>query len=349
MASCKRNSLSGLISSEQESSGHLAERCLLKKSFDKLVPTFKSPLSKASPNSSEMKSLASTPTTSTTDSSPTLAKSMLSKIDLQKLFQEDKVVSLRNEVRNFNMQFTMSIDWVVQCWMPSFILDIKNFAEKLSFTLHQTLLDDFQAQFEANFALNMTNKQIAEMNQMYSNFYCELNIFDNTKSGQFFDESILMPCEPLPANESIYCLYSQIRHKMIEAKSHLWKLQQGIHLLVPTLDDSNNSGVMLQKSMISEVDDMRSKVISFLLEKGWTDYANERLGHLKNLFDLPQSEDNRLILNTVEQNRCLYFRQCVQSIMMQMLILQNLLRRNLNKIKTPRVDHCSEMAAKIIT
>lgn len=349
----KLKSRNDAVKRNDESS--LEDKCRMMQPLSNLVSAYKSPSARFArqPKSASTKVALAAAASAAAAAAAAVAEkasqkpsspSLLSKIALEKLFSDPNVIRLRNEIREYNLQFISSIDSIVQCWMPKFIIDLNALVETLKPTQDKAVIEQLRAELEANFPSKPTNEEAWELKQLYANFEC--NSVDSKPL--VHRKSMLMPNKPISESKPLYQVCGRIREKMFEANRQLWRLQLGIKLLTPPMDDSNNAGVQLQETILAELRDLHHRIVGFLTEKGWMDYAHERLVALRNFFDVPQLKDARLSLEIVENTNCLAYFQFVESIMTQMMILQNMLRQNLTKIKSPRINHCSEMAAKIL-
>lgn len=295
-------------------------------------------------------SLGSFPDSSGSDlSSPTAASEAQSarlQLILQKHLSADRLKESPLE-QYHKSQFIDHIDAIVQKWMVETIFELKQFAEKqLTAEVENTMIESLRSLITQHFPVPTTDEEISKLKALYQDF--SGNSEQPNVLPAFYYKAYYLPGGMVPENSTVASIYTALRPKFEEALRQLWRLTYAIHLLVPTMADSHNTGVVVQKKILSCIKAMKSSINGFLLTYGWLNYSKNRCFYLRSIARLPQSVDLRQAYFGFEHTNFRYIRSTVSDLAKELLVLQHLIMQHIEFVKKPRQDHTSNLAAKII-
>lgn len=245
-------------------------------------------------------------------------------------------------------EFIGRLDDIVQTWMVKAIFALKDFAEsQLTVAVEEAMIVTLKADLNRQCPLPSSPEAIEQLEQLYRNAKV------GNKGGpsgdgkqnlllplpKFNRDAYYLPSGPVPENVTFSRLHSQLRPLYTEAQDQLWRLSVAIHLLVPMIADSHNTGVIVQRKVLASIRSMKGYIAELLISQGWLSYSKQRCAHLKAIYHLPQSEDARLAYINFERSYFRFMRNSVRCLSKELLLLQHLIMQHLDLLKAPRQDY----------
>lgn len=153
---------------------------------------------------------------------------------------------------------------------------------------------------------------------------------------------ILFPKGVVESNAHVIELQSNLKPILLELVGDICELRLGIQLMIPQMEDGNNFGVDVQNETLGELQSAEEDVQSnFNL---FSTYFAMRGEFLTKIVKYPHAADYRRALQ--EHDEKCHFNLCItlHETRNYYITLQDLVMKNLNKIKNPKPSACEREA-----
>ncbi|KAI2808814.1 hypothetical protein RDWZM_005994 [Blomia tropicalis] len=253
-------------------------------------------------------------------------------------------------VMSFHHSFVQSIDTILKQFIPNMVFYLKEYIkQELNDKKEVQMMNTVCADLERFFPILINNNEIDDLLRSYTNV--EIG-FDQMSSHPclplYHFKAIFLPDGMFPENVVFRKIYNDIRPKMEDICNQLWRLEYGICVLMPAMDDSNNIGVSVQREVRSWINSVWKCASELMIADGWQDYANSRIGYLRELFKYRQMVDVRQGYLQWERGYFRFVRHSLQSLWLNLLMLQHSTIQNVELVMRPRIDQMAKHSAKVL-
>ena len=251
-------------------------------------------------------------------------------------------------ITQYHAQFTETIDSVLNHFIPSMITELKAYTDReLTTKVEDKMMKSLRLDLDKYLHIPANDQEMAQLELWYRHFQIGWDQSNPCKLPEHYSYAIYLPTGVIPENVIMAKISKELQTKLVSLSDELWRLEYGIHLLTPVMDDTNNTGVWVQQSVRYWIAIVEANVDLFLSSIG-QNYFTSRISYLREIFYYRQSVDIRLDFLRWERDYFRFIRDMARDLSMTLLIIHHSIMLHIDLIKNPRVDHSANYAAKII-